>query len=136
MTHFSIQINGERRPHSQNSPVPITSGKGWGTPLYLADFFTITQQPAPLGRVDLHSWATASSTRLTALCLSLSRACRAGSLSISLSEELEEKYLLWGSPLLLLWHKGSVQIIGFQELFSGFPLTLALKISCNRILVR
>lgn len=69
-----------------------------------------------------------------ALCVSFSTVCCLDSFSIWLSKELEGKYLLWGSPLLLLWHKGSVQIVGFQELFSGLPLTLAFEVSCNETL--
>lgn len=57
---FSIYINEDRRFYNQNYPIPITSGEGRGTHLYSADFSIITQQPAPLGRVDLCSWATAN----------------------------------------------------------------------------
>ena len=67
---FFIEINEERRFYSQHYPIPITSGEGWGTHLYSADFFIITQQPAPLGRVDLCSWATANKKpQPIALCL-------------------------------------------------------------------
>lgn len=136
MTHFSIEINGERRLYSQNSPVLITSGEGWGTPLYLADFFIITQQPAPLGRVDPHSWAPANKNHSPLHCASHSAGSGVWAHFLSdFQKHWKEKYLLWGSPLLLLWHKGSVQIIGFQELFSGLPLTFALKVSCNEVLL-
>lgn len=67
-------------------------------------------------------------------CVLFSRICCLGLFSILFSKELEGKYLLLGSPFLLLWYKGSVQVIGFQELFSGLPLTLAFEVSCNETL--